>query len=67
VCVGYNAVVRGDRNLVKVGRSTVVGDRVTLNTCATLDTGFPAVIVQFYLASLIFVLSEILDEAENSP
>ena len=42
--VGYSAVVRGDQNKVKVGAGCVVGDRVTISTAASLESGFPAVV-----------------------
>jgi gamma-carbonic anhydrase len=41
--VWYNAVVRGDKNKVTIGHSSVVGDRVTITTASSLDSGFPAV------------------------
>jgi len=42
--VWYNAVIRGDLNKVKVCRNAVVGDRVTITTAASLESGFPAVV-----------------------
>ena len=40
--VWYNAVVRGDKNSVKVGPGSSIGDRASLSTCESLDSGFPA-------------------------
>lgn len=40
--VWYNAVVRGDKNAIKVGPGSSVGDRASLSTCAALESGFPA-------------------------
>jgi carbonic anhydrase/acetyltransferase-like protein (isoleucine patch superfamily) len=40
--VWYNAVIRGDQNKVHVGFNSVIGDRVTITTAASLDSGFPA-------------------------
>jgi carbonic anhydrase/acetyltransferase-like protein (isoleucine patch superfamily) len=40
--VWYNAVVRGDNNLVKVGPGSSVGERASLSTVASLESGFPA-------------------------
>lgn len=41
--VWYNAVVRGDKNKVIIGMNSVVGDRVSISTTSSLDSGFPAV------------------------
>eukprot|EP00621_Florenciella_sp_RCC1693_P008745 CAMPEP_0182531182 /NCGR_PEP_ID=MMETSP1323-20130603/8155_1 /TAXON_ID=236787 /ORGANISM="Florenciella parvula, Strain RCC1693" /LENGTH=233 /DNA_ID=CAMNT_0024740683 /DNA_START=8 /DNA_END=709 /DNA_ORIENTATION=- len=41
--VWYNAVIRGDKNQVKVGAKASVGDRVSVSTVASLDSGFPAI------------------------
>ena len=40
--VWYNAVIRGDQNKIHVGFKSVIGDRVTITTAASLESGFPA-------------------------
>lgn len=38
----YNAVVRGDLNKVKIGPGVTIGERVTISTVVSLESGFPA-------------------------
>ncbi len=40
--IWYGAVLRGDKNKIKVGRLTNVQDRAVISTVANLNTGFPA-------------------------
>ncbi|GAB5036214.1 Hypothetical protein NocV09_03500330 [Nannochloropsis oceanica] len=42
VSIWYGAVIRGDRNSVKIGNCTNVQDHAVITTVPTLDTGFPA-------------------------
>ena len=42
VSVWYGAVVRGDKNKIKIGRVTNIQDRAVVSTVANLDSGFPA-------------------------
>ncbi len=38
----YNAVIRGDLNKVKIGVGVTVGERATIGTVPSLQSGFPA-------------------------
>mmetsp|Transcript_22407 Transcript_22407/g.45086 ORF Transcript_22407/g.45086 Transcript_22407/m.45086 type:complete len:229 (-) Transcript_22407:76-762(-) len=40
--IWYGAVVRGDKNKIKIGRQTNVQDRAVIGTIANSATGFPA-------------------------
>lgn len=40
--IWYGAVVRGDKNKIKIGNKTNVQDRAVINTVTSLTTGFPA-------------------------
>eukprot|EP00613_Pedinella_sp_CCMP2098_P068365 CAMPEP_0171904570 /NCGR_PEP_ID=MMETSP0993-20121228/4213_1 /TAXON_ID=483369 /ORGANISM="non described non described, Strain CCMP2098" /LENGTH=219 /DNA_ID=CAMNT_0012535525 /DNA_START=23 /DNA_END=682 /DNA_ORIENTATION=+ len=40
--VWYNAVIRADQAKVQVGFESVIGERVTITTAASLESGFPA-------------------------
>lgn len=42
VSIWYGAVIRGDRNSVKIGNCTNVQDHAVISTVPSLDTGFPA-------------------------
>ena len=42
VSIWYGAVIRGDRNSVKIGNCTNVQDHAVITTVPSLDTGFPA-------------------------
>eukprot|EP00624_Nannochloropsis_granulata_P006605 evm.model.NODE_49765_length_66778_cov_45.246429.12 len=42
VSIWYGAVIRGDRNSVKIGNCTNVQDHAVITTVSSLDTGFPA-------------------------
>mmetsp|Transcript_16748 Transcript_16748/g.36272 ORF Transcript_16748/g.36272 Transcript_16748/m.36272 type:complete len:190 (-) Transcript_16748:50-619(-) len=42
VSVWYGAVIRGDKNKVKIGHQSNVQDRAVITTVADLGTGFPA-------------------------
>eukprot|EP00752_Nemacystus_decipiens_P002127 g2029.t1 len=41
-CVWYGAVIRGDKNKVKIGAHVHVGDKAVINTVGNVDTGFSA-------------------------
>ncbi|CAM9439477.1 unnamed protein product [Ectocarpus sp. 6 AP-2014] len=41
-CVWYGAVIRGDKNKVKIGAHVHVGDKAVINTVGHVDTGFSA-------------------------
>jgi carbonic anhydrase/acetyltransferase-like protein (isoleucine patch superfamily) len=43
--VWYGAVVRGDRNIVQIGRNSCIKDRAVINTVSELPTGLPANVV----------------------
>jgi carbonic anhydrase/acetyltransferase-like protein (isoleucine patch superfamily) len=40
--VWYGAVLRGDKNKIKIGRQTNVQDRAVIGTVSNLDSGFPS-------------------------
>lgn len=42
VSVWYGAVLRGDKNKIKVGHQTNVQDRAVISTVSNLDSGFPS-------------------------
>ncbi|CAM9879304.1 unnamed protein product [Choristocarpus tenellus] len=39
-CIWYGAVVRADKNAVKIGAHVSVGDKTVINTVGRVDTGF---------------------------
>lgn len=40
--IWYGAVLRGDKNKVKIGRLTNVQDRAVISTVANLESGYPS-------------------------
>lgn len=44
VSIWYGAVIRGDRNSVKIGNCTNVQDHAVICTVPSLDSGFPATV-----------------------
>eukprot|EP00904_Undaria_pinnatifida_P000658 jgi/Undpi1/10593/HiC_scaffold_29.g13043.m1 len=44
-CVWYGAVVRGDKNAVKIGAHVHVGDKAVINTVGNVDTGFSSEVI----------------------
>ena len=40
--IWYGAVVRGDKNTIKIGNYTNVQDRAVINTVESVASGFPA-------------------------
>jgi gamma-carbonic anhydrase len=40
--IGYNTVIRGDINSVRIGSVTTIGDHVVIHTANSLPTGLPA-------------------------
>lgn len=42
VSVWYGAVIRGDKNIVRIGTHSSIADRAVLSTVSTLPSGFPA-------------------------
>lgn len=42
VSIWYGAVLRGDKNHIKIGVGSNVQDRAVITTVRSLDTGFPS-------------------------
>ena len=42
VSVWYGAIIRGDKNIVRIGTNSSIKDRAVLTTVSTLPSGFPA-------------------------
>jgi gamma-carbonic anhydrase len=44
VSVWYGSIIRGDKNIVRVGTWSTIKDRAILSTVSSLSSGFPAVL-----------------------